>query len=694
VLYSEAEDTYEASGNVVIQRNDTSLSADFVRIDRKNRIAFAEGEVRLQTSQDYLTGSRMVLDLEDQTGTVTDGLVYIEERNFYIRGKKIEKTGVATYRIEDASFTTCDGEKPDWQVTGADLSVRVGGYGTLKHAALWAGGLPVGYFPYFVFPVKRNRQSGLLTPEIGYSDRNGFEWIQPYFWTISRSMDATFYYHHIARRGEKGGIEARYAASAGSKGTLMADYLKDSRIDGPGSADDRWGYAGDAYPRPNNERFWLRMKADQDLPAGARARLDIDIVSDQDYLREFDEGAAGYDETNSYYESAFGRGLDRPFDPVRTNRLNLRKTGATYSANTDLRWYEDTRKGIGDTDSDTLGRLPVISFDTLRQYIGGYPLLFQADTEYSYFHREEGASGHRTVLHPRLFLPLPLGPYLFFQPSAGSRQTSWYVKERENAAPSGSHVRHRSAWDIRADLSTDIARIYHSPKIEKKAVKHTLIPELSYIYLSENDEEKYPDLDGFETFPSGHRLALSLTQLLTAKTKTRTPGEGLGASREETRYNRFFRFRIEQAYDFDHEKRAGKDPFPPLYLELDYTPLQPFRIRAESRWDHQEGALLTQRLSARLRNRRNDHLAVEYRYYRDLRHSLDLRASVGVTRRIRLSGNYERNLEDETDIEKGVECLYRAQCWSVALSYSDDQTDRRVSGMIRLHGLGGLGDRL
>ncbi|HMA84681.1 MAG TPA: LptA/OstA family protein, partial [Desulfosalsimonadaceae bacterium] len=344
LTYDKAEKIYTATGGVIIEKGATKLFADSVRFNQSTMQARASGNVQLLTRGDRLTGTRMALNLNSQTGTIYDGLIFIEKKNFYIRGDKIQKTGKDHYAINRGSLTSCNQEVPDWQVTGRDLVVNIEGYGSVNHAALWAKKLPVAYLPYFIFPVKRNRQSGFLSPEIGYSDRNGIEFIQPYYWAIHRSCDATFYYHHIQNRGEKLGAEFRYRLSPESQGALMFDGMEDRKVDDAESANADWGYGDDRYLRPNSDRYWFRMKADQALPYGMDGQLDLDIVSDQDYLREFEDGYTGYDDTNDYFESEFGRDLDDNDDPVRENRAHLQKIWPRYSFNADLLWYDNVIK--------------------------------------------------------------------------------------------------------------------------------------------------------------------------------------------------------------------------------------------------------------------------------------------------------------------------------------------------------------
>ncbi len=188
ISHDKQTDQYIASGHVTISKESRQLSADFVRFDRRAMMAYARGHVMMTAGDDVLTGSSLEMNLASEIGTLYEGTIFIKENHFYIRGDKLQKVGEKTYAAETASVSSCDGEVPDWKITGKNMTVTIEGYGTVHHAALWAKQVPVLYSPYLIFPAKTQRQSGLLVPESGYSERNGFEFSQPFYWAINDQL--------------------------------------------------------------------------------------------------------------------------------------------------------------------------------------------------------------------------------------------------------------------------------------------------------------------------------------------------------------------------------------------------------------------------------------------------------------------------------------------------------------------------
>src|SRR5207247_1463956 len=89
---------------------------------------------------------------------------------------------------------------------------------------------PALYLPYAIIPVKTRRQTGLLFPRIQPASQNGFTFMQPFYWAISRSTDATLAAGFYALRGVKAEGQFRYVLSPRSHGQLDGFYLRDKQF--------------------------------------------------------------------------------------------------------------------------------------------------------------------------------------------------------------------------------------------------------------------------------------------------------------------------------------------------------------------------------------------------------------------------------------------------------------------------------
>ncbi|MGE5257781.1 MAG: LPS-assembly protein LptD, partial [Hyphomicrobiales bacterium] len=355
--YDQARDEYIAEGDVVVSKMDRSISADVIRYSPQTMMLYAQGNVTMTAGTDVLSGSYLEFDMESEKGYLDDAVVFISESNYYIKADRIQKIGADLYSVDRGVVTTCDGDPPDWKISGNDIKIHDDGSGTAWNALVYARDVPMMYFPYVSFPARNKRQSGFLTPEFGYTERTGAFYNQPFFWVIDDQMDATFYTEYMSKRGVRPGLEYRYYLTREAKGALMFDYLHDEQTDHGGDSSDKWGYDTPGL-RPNHDRWWLRMSHENPLPYDAFSRLELDLVSDQDYLRLFKKGYMGWQESSVYFNKFFGRVLDDYDDPVRTNRFQIFKGWQSFSLDAGPLVYVDSTKGADWKDQTQ--RLPVV----------------------------------------------------------------------------------------------------------------------------------------------------------------------------------------------------------------------------------------------------------------------------------------------------------------------------------------------
>ncbi|MBW1726108.1 MAG: LPS-assembly protein LptD [Deltaproteobacteria bacterium] len=701
IHYDDTANQYIAKGNVTITKQDKNLSADYVRFDQKNMKAFANGHVIMTVGQDILTGSRMEMDLNTETGTVYNGTIFLQENHFYIKGDKLKKVGKNSYTADKASITTCDGDRPPWKITGRNLKITIEGYGFVKHAALWAKKIPVLYTPFLFFPAKLKRQSGLLPPQFGYSDRKGTEYIQPVYWAINRSSDATFYLDYMAHRGEKLGLEYRYVLDERSKGTLMYDFLNDEKVDdGSFDSSEKWGYEDDNFLRPNSSRYWFRMKQDQALPFDFSARLDLDIVSDQDYLLEFKDGLTGFKQTDSYFLETFGRDLDDNDDPVRTNSLNLNRIWPAYSLNAELLWYDNVTSRRWEETNTTLQKLPFIEFDGAKQRIFSSSFYFDLDSEYTYFYREDGARGHRMDAHPRFYLPFNYKNYFTVEPSLGVRETVWYL-DKEKYSPSDKKRLNRQLYDTKIDLFSEIYNIFdlNGKSIDK--IQHKIRPQITWDYIPDQDQDEYPWFDDLDRIEEQNRITYSITNTLISRSKEKKekkevhildkPNGDESYHPPSHIYNQFCRFKLEQSYDINKEKEDDPEPLSPIYAELEIIPGKYFSIDADAEWSHYDNEFRSRNVELNLWDNRGDKLFLEYRYTIDSSESIYTDLLLKLSDRLSASAEYERDIFNGQVIKYGLGFLYERQCWSLEFHLIKDENDYKYQFMIKLFGIGEIG---
>lgn len=736
VTFDERTSSYIAEGDVVVTRGETKLEADRVRLFTETLVAEAEGNARLTGTGQAVEGKRILIDLKGNTGKIYKGTIFIQANHFFLRGDEIEKTGADTYRMSRGSFTSCDGANPAWSLAGNDLNVTVEGYGTARNAAFRIKGFPVLWSPYMIFPVKFKRQSGLLTPMAGYSNRDGVIFSQPYFQTLGESMDATVTLTGMSLRGLDLGLEFRYALTPESKGMIMLDYLfKDYK------GDDLFesGQNAEAY----NSRYWLRGMFTQTLGPWS-IRADIDKVSDQDYLREFTFGHTGFNATNDRLIEWFQRGLDPETSLTRTSRLNVTRSWAAWSFNAALIYYDNTA-----TDNQTtLQSLPTITLDALRQEIGDTGIYFQMSSSYTYYYRPESSTGHILNISPAVLYPFNLGPYLEVEPKVTlfSRMYSVTLGENESDDDDLKKTGFSNLWRLDVSTSSYLYRVYSLGEGPKATlVKHAIRPYMEYAYQPAMEETDVAAL-ARRNSTRINRVSYGIRNTFTSKKfpprkakakpqvqpKVQAPGQSTGQfpgqvpgqsqteadEGPEPVYRDFLKITFSHSFDINEYRRADmftdtevtnddgttttvteevpRRPWGNLNLRIQFDPNRYIYWESDASFDPYETIFSSFNTLLRLTDTRGDSVTLDYRYADGGVNQLDSELRLAITSEWALSYINRTDFENNNQIENTFQISYTGQCWGLRVFYTSTDRDSGVYVAFSLGGLGevfGLGNR-
>jgi LPS-assembly protein len=669
-----------AEGDVVIAKGDQSLYAQKAIYNTNTRIAELYGNVRFEFGGDILTGEKGIFDLENQTGKITKGSLFLSENHFYISGDVMEKTGENSYLIKNCQLTTCDGTKPAWSITGSEVRVTVEGYGTVKHAAFRVRGAPLLYVPYMIFPAKTKRQSGLLPPRVGYSTRNGADTELPFFWAISDQTDATFYQRFIARHGYMQGLEFRYLLDEDSEGAFLFDIMSDKKEK---DLNDPKDVEISPFPRANSTRYWLRGKADQDLPLGFEARLDADYVSDQDYLREFQEGIYGFEARPDLVEQ-YGRPIEEKRSPFRTSNFRLIRAHDDYSLQALATYHQRPEDPSDDQTAQPLGGL---NFILLPDQIINFPMFFSLDSDYDYVWREEGQKGHSASVSPKLGFPLWLGPYLGFEPSFRyTYNAQWLDEDTENAGR-----QYKRAYEADATLFTSLERIYDFDRWGAKRLKHQIRPTLSYTYLVPQDEEEEgPWFEPIDAEGKINRIAFSLENYLDARLETE---KGM------VKYRQWVTLTLTQGYDIEETRRDTgpgdkRRPFEPLKATMRVQPFGAADFLGVTEWDHYDHEITLADLSLDLFIKRSggrkDKLNIDYLFKRDIQEALSASIDLNLAYGFSVGALIERDIDLHENISNSYWLGYNSQCWGAKIVSEIEDDETTVTLLFNLLGLGDI----
>ena len=515
--YRRGERLLIGKGEVFARFQNQTLSADLVEVDLDEEVLRAPGKVVLTEGLSRLEGERLEYRYREKTGMMHQAKGFIApSANF--EGRELHREGERRYRLLDAVVTTCQICEPKlgrWEFRSKETIIEQEEMISAKFVSFWVHGIPIAYSPYVAFPIGP-RRTGFLTPQVGYSNRAGVLYKQPFFWAISESQDATFTLGLRSRRGIEADVEYRYILSEAAWGEWRGRYLRDREAGSPFRQD----------------RLSLRGKHDQLFSPGLSLKADIDYLSDRILRREFFEEPVEFRTTR-----------------VSNSRVFLTQASPSFTFQALFNLSQD-QAGV---EQSRFVRVPELTFKTPPQPLGATPFLIALDSSAAFFEKQRGADAGRLDLFPQLSLSLPLQPWLTLTPSVGLRGTAYTTEE-----DAGDGITGRGIVEFSSTLQ---ARFFRSFEVKNGHLLHLVTPRLSYRFVPEVDQKRFPQFDGSDFISPQNRIAYGFDSRLIARSKE---ADGTIRSRE------VLTFSLDQSVNLDPEERE----FSNLFL----TALTPERI--------------------------------------------------------------------------------------------------------------------
>ena len=354
-------------GHVKVVYKTQYFEADSIVIDFRKKQAHLRGKVQVQTISHQIGGEEIILDYEANQGIIYYG--YVQSNNVRFQGDLIEQQNEKEFYVDNADYTTCSNCPATWSFQGTKIKAELGGYAFIKNSFLKVAGIPILWLPYLAVPLKSERQTGLLTPEIGYIRNRRLVFTESFFWAISRSQDATFTFKNYEVGGLKPMLEHRYALNEFSSGTSRFAYFKDRVFSSEGRFNN---YRQTSEQESGFNRWALNSHHVFSAESTEKFRLNAMLVSDLQYPKDF------YDEFTNYSDSAL------------ENNISYSKSYEHTTFNIEAAYYRSLLQGDPLATNDaSVHRVPEIHLDSTMQKIADLPLYYSINTNFTKFYRNK-----------------------------------------------------------------------------------------------------------------------------------------------------------------------------------------------------------------------------------------------------------------------------------------------------------------
>ncbi len=443
------------------------------------------GHPVLRQGDQTLRGERILYNLSTEQGTILEGKIH-RDKGFYA-GHLIQTRSSTEFHVHQGSYTTCDADHPHFdfyspriKVIAGDMAVARPVYFRIKERRLL-------WIPFYVFSLREDRQSGMLTPSFGqralrfgtqqseWELRNLGYYLAPNdYWDLSLAADLR------QRSGWLGRARLNYAARYRFRGHVSTQF--ENRQEGRSAA-----------------RNWrLEFRHSQELGPDASLRANGTFQSNNSFAQ--DNSTSLQDRLNrtlrsnlSYTRRWRGSGNSLSLTASQTKYLDTERF-TTVLPELSLR---KSRKPLWGQASQSRQNLPWYS----RIYYDGTASLRNTQRG----SRTDTTSQTRAQVNWRVSAQYRPFAWLNFSPSLNQ---DWSDQDLRQSA---TRSRRSDRLSTRAALSQTFYGLFNPSIGPLQALRHVLKPSVSFSYQASRTDTGGVLGFGGDGSPLQHRRTLSLS---------------------------------------------------------------------------------------------------------------------------------------------------------------------------------------
>lgn len=340
VSFYNSKHPSQLSGHVEIQQEKRVVNAETAYIYRNPKNNAVDkivllGTVHFREPGRLFIAKKAMINPEDRSGRVDSVIYRLDSARHgallpaWGRASLIERFANKDLDFKNATYSHCAPQDRAWEIGAKSIHLDdARGVGVARDATLRLYDWPVLYTPHLSFPTNRDRKSGFLIPQAGYSSRAGGDFALPYYWNMAPNYDATLIPHVYSERGLMLGGNFRYLGN-NSRGLLIGHFLPDDQ-----AFKSFIGNNKEQYPQLNGlstNRWTVAANHATALSPNLNFNVNWQQVSDDYYLQDFSTNLAILTERQLLREAALAyttehwlfRGLVQSYQTLNPVNLSL-----------------------------------------------------------------------------------------------------------------------------------------------------------------------------------------------------------------------------------------------------------------------------------------------------------------------------------------------------------------------------------
>lgn len=521
------------TGGAKVRQGQMTLDAEEVEYDVPGRVVLARARVdtvdtnekitplALQDGSEKIFGSRLVFNVDTKRGLIEDATTQYE--NAYYRGQDLFKEEEKVFYVEHGRLTSCDLEEPHFHFRSSRMKLIHNDRVIARPVTLYIETLPIVTIPYYIFPLKRGRHSGILPIRLGNFEQGnrfignlGYYWAASEYWDVQTSLD----FHENIGINITGNF--RYTKRYAYSGAVTGSYARDRRESAGGEFKaNRWQVRGDhaqTLPYDIDFRASGQFVSDKnystDFSTDPNERRNRNIISKANFNKRFGKASLTFSFSHTDNLDAESRQSSLPTGGLTMPSFHPFGSGREVDGKTVKKWYNHLYAGYRNNFSVYTDR---------RKATGIIQLGDGTFQTYSYKTRKEYAYLDHSM---SLSAPQKLFSYITLNPSASLRETWYYIMETDQAEAAGIPARRpyrRGAVSAGINSNTNLYGTFPVNVFGLMALRHVLTPSVGFSWspaITKNEPVRRYTGKGGGSPGQQKALSFSLQHLFQAKIET------------------------------------------------------------------------------------------------------------------------------------------------------------------------------
>lgn len=362
-----AERVIRMTGKSIVRQKTVTLDADRIDYDIPKRVVLAKARVdtigdsthayplSLKDGSEEIYGSQLVYNVDTKEGLIQNATTEYEQA--YYTGKDLFKEEDKVFYVENGTLTSCDLPEPHFHFSSRKMKLMHDDKAIARPVTLYIETVPVITVPYYVFPLKRGRHSGILPLRLGNFERGnryigniGYYWAASEYWDLQGSLDV---YENI---GTTFNGVFRYNRRYAYSGQVQGSYAREHREVAVGeSRKKQWALSGShrqtlpyaigfsAYANFASSTYYTDYSTNPD------ERLNRSLTSKANFNKQFGKASLSLSFNNTNNLDTDSRTSQLPSGSLTIPSFQPFGSGKEVDGKTVKKWYNEFYLGYNNS---------------------------------------------------------------------------------------------------------------------------------------------------------------------------------------------------------------------------------------------------------------------------------------------------------------------------------------------------------